>query len=128
MPLPRGLARFNRGVTNPLASRLGRRLPGFAIVHHRGRSTGRAYQTPVSAFRRPGGYAIALTYGPGTDWAQNVLAAGGCVLEIGGRRVGLTDPRVVRDPERSLVPSAVAAALRLLGADEFLVLELAETA
>jgi deazaflavin-dependent oxidoreductase (nitroreductase family) len=124
MPLPRGLARFNRRVTNPVARRLGRRLPGFAIVHHRGRSSGRAYQPPVSAFRRPGGYAVALTYGPRAEWVQNVLAAGGCELEIGGRRVELGNSRVVRDPDRSLVPSAVAAALRLLGADQFLLLDL----
>ena len=38
----------------------GPRLPGAAILTHRGRRSGREYRTPISAFRRPGGYAVAL--------------------------------------------------------------------
>ena len=34
---------------------------------------------------RPGGYVIALTYGPDADWVKNVLAAGGCELEVNCR-------------------------------------------
>jgi deazaflavin-dependent oxidoreductase (nitroreductase family) len=123
MPLPRGLARFNRKVTNPLAERFSRRVPGFGILIHRGRRTGRTYRTPLAVFRRAGGYVIALTYGPEAEWVQNVLAAGGAVLERGGERVRLTGPRVVRDPGRRLVPPLVRIPLRLLGADAFLLLD-----
>jgi deazaflavin-dependent oxidoreductase (nitroreductase family) len=124
MPLPQALARFNRRVTNPLMmGGLGRLHPaGYAVVVHRGRRSGRAYRTPVSAFRRRGGYVIALTYGPGTDWVRNVLAAGECFLE---RRVRLTNPRVVRDPSRRLVPPLVRLVLRLIGVDYFLLLDTA---
>lgn len=123
MVLPRALARFNRMVTNPIGRTVAGRVPGSGIVVHRGRRSGRAYRTPVAVFRRPGGYAIALTYGPGAEWVRNVLAAGGAVLERGDRRIRLTDPRVVVDPGRRLVPPWVRVFLRLLGADAFLLLD-----
>ena len=123
MVLPRALARFNRMVTNPIGRTVAGRVPGSGIVVHRGRRSGRAYRTPVAVFSRPGGYAIALTYGPGAEWVRNVLAAGGAVLERGDRRIRLTDPRVVVDPGRRLVPPWVRVFLRLLGADAFLLLD-----
>ena len=90
---------------------------------HRGRRTGRAYRTPLAIFRRPGGYAIALTYGPGAEWVQNVLAAGDAMLERGSGRQRLTNPRLVRDPRRRPVPPLVRIPLCLLGADAFLLLD-----
>ena len=54
---------------------------------------------------------------------QNVLATGGATLEIGGTRQRTTNPRVIRDPRRRLVPPLVRAVLRLIGADEFLLLD-----
>ncbi len=77
----------------------------------------------MAVFRRPGGFAVALTYGPGAEWVRNVLAAGGAVLERGHRRVRLTDPRVVVDPDRRFVPPWVRVFLRLLSADAFLLLD-----
>jgi deazaflavin-dependent oxidoreductase (nitroreductase family) len=124
MPLPRSLARFNRRVTNPLTRGFAGHLPGFGIVVHRGRSTGREYRTPVNAFRRPdGGYVLALTYGPDAQWVRNVLAQGGCVLEVRGRRVVLGNPRVVQDAARRPVPAPVRAVLSLIDVDFFLELD-----
>jgi deazaflavin-dependent oxidoreductase (nitroreductase family) len=124
MPLPRSLGRFNRRVTNPIVRTFAGRLPGFAIVVHRGRITGREFRTPVNAFRRPGGgYVLALTYGQDAQWVRNVLAQGGCALEVGGRRVELHSPRVVRDPARRSVPAPVRAVLRLIDVDLFLELD-----
>jgi deazaflavin-dependent oxidoreductase (nitroreductase family) len=123
VPLPRSLARFNRVVTNRIARRFAGRLPGFAIVVHRGRRSGRTHRTPVNAFRRPGGWVFALTYGPGAEWVRNVLAAGGCELIAGGRVHRLAVPRVVRDPGRRLVPAAVRPVLRLANVDHFLELD-----
>jgi len=121
--LPRALARFNRMVTNPIGRTVAGRVPGSGIVVHRGRRSGRAYRTPVAVFRRPGGYAIALTYGPGAEWVRNVLAAGGAVLERGDRRTRLIHPRVVVDRERRYVPPWVRVFLQLLDADAFLLLD-----
>jgi deazaflavin-dependent oxidoreductase (nitroreductase family) len=123
MPLPRALARFNRVATNKIGRLLAPRLPGAGVVVHRGRKSGREYRTPISAFRRPGGYAVALTYGPEAEWVQNVLAAGGAVLETRGRQVSVTNPRVIHDPAYRLVPRLVGDILGLLGADAFLLLD-----
>ncbi len=124
MPLPRTLGRFNRRVTNHVTRTFAGRLPGFAIVVHRGRTTGRQYRTPVNAFRRSGaGYVIALTYGQDAEWARNVLAQGGCILATRGRRVELRNPRVVHDPARRLVAPPVRAILRLINVDLFLELD-----
>lgn len=123
MPLPRALARFNRVVTNRVGRFLAPCLPGAGVIVHRGRRSGREYRTPISAFRRPGGYAAALTYGPGAEWVQNVLAAGHAVLETGGRCVPVTNPRVIQDPRYQLVPRLVGAILGLLDADAFLLLD-----
>jgi deazaflavin-dependent oxidoreductase (nitroreductase family) len=123
MPLPRALARFNRVVTNRIGRLVAPHVPGAAVVVHRGRRTGREYRTPISAFRRPGGYAVALTYGPGAEWVQNVLAAGDAILETRGRQVPVSNPRVVHDPTHRLVPRLVGDILSLIGADAFLVLD-----
>ena len=124
MPLPPSLGRFNRRVTNPITRAFAGRLPGFAIVVHRGRITGREHRTPVNAFRRSGGgYILALTYGQNAQWVRNVLAQGGCALEVGGRRVELHNPRVVRDPARRSMPAPVRAVLRLIDVDLFLELD-----
>lgn len=118
MPLPRRLARFNRTATNRLTGRVAGKLPGFAIVIHRGRRSGKEYRTPVNAFRTPDGYRIALTYGPDSDWTRNVRAAGGCDLIVRGRRVTLRDPQLITDPANAWVPLPV----RLIGVTQYLAL------
>jgi len=122
MPLPRRLARFNRVVTNRVLGPLARYVPGFAVVSHVGRRSGRMYQTPVSLFRRGDDYVIALMYGADSQWVRNVLAAGGADIETRGGRVHLVDPEVVRDPARSLVPKPVRVPLLLANVDEFMLL------
>jgi deazaflavin-dependent oxidoreductase (nitroreductase family) len=122
MPLPKRLARFNLVVTNPVLGHLASRAPGFAIVLHVGRSSGRRYRTPVNLFRRDGEYVIALTYGADSQWVRNVLAADAVDVETRGRRVRLTQPRVVHDETRSLVPRPVRAILGLVGVTDFMVL------
>ncbi|GAA5173079.1 nitroreductase family deazaflavin-dependent oxidoreductase [Amycolatopsis dongchuanensis] len=123
MVLPKGLARFNRVVTNRLLGPLAGRGGPLARVVHRGRRSGREYRTPVGVFPTPTGYAIPLTYGPDTDWVRNVLAAGACELEIGGGVVKLTNPRVVRDERRTVAPAAQRFFLALTGMTEFLYLD-----
>jgi deazaflavin-dependent oxidoreductase (nitroreductase family) len=126
MPLPRQLARFNRVVTNRVLGPLARFLPGFALVSHVGRRSGRIYRTPVNLFRRADSYVIALTYGADSQWVRNVLQAGRAEIETRGHRLQLVDPRVVRDPSRSLVPRQIRVALRLINVDEFMLLEPAD--
>jgi deazaflavin-dependent oxidoreductase (nitroreductase family) len=126
MPLPKALARFNLVVTNPILGHAAKRLPGFAIVTHIGRRTGREHDTPVNLFRDGDSYVIALTYGSDTQWVRNVRAAGGCRVLTRGRRIALVDPRIVRDPRRRPVPAAVRPILAAIGVDEFMLLTLAD--
>jgi deazaflavin-dependent oxidoreductase (nitroreductase family) len=126
VPLPRAVARFNRGATNRLLGPLAPRLPGFGVVLHTGRKSGRPYRTPVNVFRRPGGYVVALTYGPDADWVRNVMASGGCSLETRGRTVRLTRPRLVHDERRRLMPAPVRVVLGLTHVSDFLELDLDE--
>ena len=117
-----GLAQFNRLVFNRVVRTFaGRRLSPVAVVVHRGRRSGRRYRTPVLAFRVDGGYLVALFYGDDRDWVRNVLAAGACTLERGGRRVELTAPRLLDAGDGlALVPAPVRPALRLLRVRRFL--------
>jgi deazaflavin-dependent oxidoreductase (nitroreductase family) len=121
--LGRGVAHFNRRVTNRLMRPLARRLPGFGVVIHRGRTSGREYSTPVNVFAADAGFTIALTYGKRADWVQNVLAAGGCDLVTRGRRVHLAGPTVVHDESRRPAAAPARPILRLLGVADFLRLE-----
>lgn len=126
MPAPRSIARFNRRVTNRAFLRVAGHLPGFAIVRHVGRRSGRAYRTPVNAFRARGGYVVALTYGSGSDWVRNVLAAGSCELQTRGRRPRLAQPRVGTDRSVGWAPLPVRLVLRLTRTYEYM--ELSEDA
>ena len=123
MPLPRRLARFNLLVTNRVLGPFAARLPGFAVLEHAGRRSGRTHRTPVNLFRSDGRYVVALTYGRESQWVRNVLAAGGCDVVTRGRRLHLGDPEVVRDPGRRLVPAPVRPALAALGVEHFMVLD-----
>lgn len=123
MPLGRRMATFNRRITNRLLGRPATRLPGFGVVLHLGRRSGRLHRTPVIVFRTAAGYVVALTYGPGAEWVRNVVAANGCELVTRGRTERLGNPRLVRDERRRLVPPLVRVGLRLGGVSEFLELD-----
>ena len=117
------MAWFNRHVTNRITRPLARWLPGFGVVEHIGRRSGRRYRTPVNVFRPGASYVIALTYGVESEWVQNVLAAEGCDLVTLGRRHRLTTPAILHDESRRLAPPPVRPFLRLLRVADFLRLE-----
>ena len=123
MPLPGWLARFNRGVTNLATRPVAQRLPGFAVVIHYGRRSGRRYRTPVNLFRSRDRYVIALTYGRDRDWVKNVLAARGCEVVTMGTEIRLVQPRVVLDEEGRLVPRPIRPILKAIGVTEFMELD-----
>jgi hypothetical protein len=54
------------------------------VVHHIGRKTGRELTVPVAVRATPEVFVVVLPWGPGTNWARNVLAAGGCVVRWKG--------------------------------------------
>jgi deazaflavin-dependent oxidoreductase (nitroreductase family) len=124
----RWVAAFNLAVTNRITSRFAARLPGFGILTHVGRKSGRAYRPPVNVFRVPEGFLIALTYGRDSEWVRNVLAAGGCELETQGVRYRLSAPTIVHDPTRRRFPLPVRIVLWLIGANDFMQLSTSQNA
>jgi deazaflavin-dependent oxidoreductase (nitroreductase family) len=125
MPIPTAIASFNKKVTNRVTGPFAGRLPGFAVVVHRGRTSRRTYRTSVNLFRRGEDYVFALTYGPDVDWVRNVEAAGECDIETRGRTVHLVQPRRFSDSARAAVPRPVRMILRLIDVDEFIAMDAA---
>ena len=116
----RTLARFNRHVTNRLTTRPAEHLPGFGVVGHVGRRSGRRYRTPVNVYERADGFVIALPYGREAEWVRNVVAAGGCELTTRGRTYRLTSPEVFHDQSRGAAAPLARPMLRLAGAADFI--------
>jgi len=116
----RWLAKFNILVTNRITGVFAGWLPGFGIVTHVGRKSGRIYRTPINVFRSGDGFIVALTYSSESEWVKNVLAKGGCELKTLGRKYQLSDPKVTHDPTRRRFPFFVRLVLTLVGADEYM--------
>lgn len=119
MPLPRAIARFNRVVTNRISTPLAPHLPGFAVVVHEGRVSGKLYRTPVNCWVDDRTAIVALTYGSRTDWLKNLTAAGGGVVEHRGKthRVGI--PKLIGPEGMSRMPAIARPILNLIDANEF---------
>ena len=120
MPIPMRVARWNKAGLNRITRHVAPWMPGFGLVVHRGRRSGREYQTPVNVFQADDGFVIALTYGAGTDWVKNVQAAGGCELRTRGRVLRVGSPRVYHDETRHGIRPLERQMLRLLGVADFL--------
>lgn len=128
MVAPRWLARANRVGLNRVVRYIAPWLPGFGVVVHRGRKSGREFRTPVNLFRRRDGFVLALTYGSDADWVRNVVAAGGCEVITRRRRYRVTDPQLYVDEDRSEMPAVppvryILAAVRV---SEFLYLRIVQ--
>jgi len=128
MPIPRTVGRWNKAGLNRVTRHIAPWMPGLGVVIHRGRRSGRRYQTPVNVFPAGDGYIFALTYGPDTDWVRNVLAAGGCELRTRGRTVRLVSPRLYRDEDRRGIRPFERQVLRVLNVADFLSLKPAAAA
>src|SRR5450755_1710757 len=116
----RWVAAFNLAVTNRITSRFADRLPGFGILTHVGRKSGRVYRTPINVFQVSEGFLIALTYGRESEWVKNVLAAGACQLKTRGVLYQLVAPTIVHDPFRRRFPLFVRIVLGIIGANDFM--------
>lgn len=119
MPLPAPMATFNKRVTNRVTRLVAGHLPGFGIIIHQGRRSGRIYRTPVNVFRRYGGFDFALTYGEG-DWVHNVIHAGTATLITRGAEHQISNPYVMENRRSIRIPLLVRAILRVIRVDSFL--------
>lgn len=92
------LRHFNKRATNRFTLRFaGKRV--FAVIHHPGRKSGRMYTTPVVAMPAGEGFIIPLTFGAHSDWVQNVLNAGSCQMEWGGKFYSLQNPQLIEQAQ-----------------------------
>ncbi len=128
MPIPRRVRQWNKIGLNRVTRHIAPWMPGFGVVVHRGRRSGRRYQTPVNVFATEDGYIFALTYGPDTDWVKNVLAAGGCELRTRRRVIRLVSPRLYHDEARRDIRPLERQVLRAIGVADFLSLKTAAAA
>ena len=94
MKLSRGVARFNKRVTNRIQGLYAWLVPPWSVILHRGRRSGREYRTPLFAFRRDRTLVIALLYGDESDWLRNLRAGGGRVVRA-GRTYVVGSPEIV---------------------------------
>jgi hypothetical protein len=117
------IRRFNKAIFNRIMMAFAGKWSYAAVIHHIGRRSGRAYQTPILC-RPLGDYFYApLPYGDGTDWCLNVLAAGECTLTWQNEAYHLTSPVIIGADEAlpafseriqaSLVRNRVVQYLRL---------------
>ena len=94
MVYPPAFERLQIKYMNPMVKRISRFMPGVATVKHRGRKSGRPYETVVTPFHKGKVLAVVLGHGK-TDWVKNVLAAGEADVVFGKRKVHIVNPRIV---------------------------------
>ena len=95
-------------------------MPGFAILTHVGRTSGKTYRTPINVFRRGDDYLFALTYGSDVHWVKNIMGARSCSMRIRGRDVRLVEPELIIDPELRTMPLVLRIVGKLNRVTEFL--------
>ena len=94
MVFPVAVENFQVKYFNPMIKPIARFMPGMAIIKHRGRKSGKPYETIVTAYRKGNVLAIALGHGK-TNWVKNVLAAGEADVHLNRRDVHIVNPRIV---------------------------------
>ncbi len=100
---------------NPLAMGVARSGHGpFSVVRHVGRRSGKTYETPLIVATVADGFIAELTYGPNVSWYRNAVAAGNCVLIVGG----------VEHRIDAITPYSAEAGLRAFGYPRAMVLKI----
>jgi hypothetical protein len=85
-----------RSVSNRILLTIsGRWLRAYSVVYHVGRTSGREYCNPVSAYPLGDGFVIPVLYGAESNWVRNVLAAGEFTLRTKSRDHVLHRPEII---------------------------------
>lgn len=91
------------------------------VVHHIGRTSGKAYATPVDILPLDEDLVVALPYGTRSQWVRNVLAAGTAEMTVDGTTWTVDQAELVpTDDVRDAFPAADRRMFRLLGTDRCL--------
>ena len=102
-PVLNAVRRLGRATKGFVLSSAGTAGNAVSVVHHVGRTTGRAYETPIGAVPTDDGFVIALPYGSNTDWLKNVLASGEATIVHDGTSHRVDEPEVVPLADVALV-------------------------
>ena len=98
----------------------GRWFRAWSVVGHVGRTSGRTYRNPVSAYPLGDGYVIPILYGIESNWVRNVLATGRLTLRAKGRDYELERPSIIdRAQALAAFPTPLRTYLRFRGIDAF---------
>jgi deazaflavin-dependent oxidoreductase (nitroreductase family) len=90
------LIRLQRAVLNPRQMRSAGTPGAYAsVIRHRGRTSGRPYETPVGVVATDDGFLIALMYGSRTNWLQNVLASRSATIVHEGQTYEVDEPALI---------------------------------
>lgn len=101
----------------------GGRFRAYSALKHIGRSSGREYVSPLTAYPLGDGFVMAVLYGEAAkvDWCRNVMTAGGCVLKTGGQEYMLEKPEIISASKAlAAYPLLMRLVYRLRGIQEFL--------
>jgi deazaflavin-dependent oxidoreductase (nitroreductase family) len=100
----------------------------YGRIEHRGRKSGRTYQTSVVAWPVKDAVVIPLPYGVDTDWHKNVKAAGECRLTLNGKIWNLERPRQIdRHEALAHVPLLARIIIQLTRIDHYVYLSQSAT-
>ena len=92
----RPLIGLQRAIINPRQMQSAGTPGAYAsVIRHRGRTSGRPYETPVGAVAVDDGFLIALMYGSRTNWLQNVLASGSATIVHEGQTYEVDQPALI---------------------------------
>jgi hypothetical protein len=87
---------FTRSVMNPMQMKSAGKPGAYAaVIHARGRISGKEYATPIGAVVSGDDFVIALPYGTQANWVRNVLAAGSATLVHEGHTYAVDRPELV---------------------------------
>ena len=100
----------------------------IGVIEHIGRRTGIARATPVRPVPTEAGFRIVVPLGLESAWAQNVLAAGHCRLQVGERVYELDEPLLVSPLAVAGLSPLIAHVTDLLGFRYLLLHRFAEAA
>ena len=87
----------------------------IGLLEHVGRRSGVVRIAPVRPVPTETGFRIVVPLGLESQWAQNVLAAGHCRIEVGGSVHELDEPRLIPATEVPEVPLMLGHLLGWLG-------------
>src|SRR5262249_316745 len=94
----------------------------YSALKHIGRTSGREYITPLSAYPLGDGFVMPLLYGDAAtvDWCRNIMAAGKCVLKTQGQEYVLEKPEIILASQAlAAYPHLVRLVYRAQGIQQF---------